>query len=294
LIEKTTVTMPSIFERGNDALNTNRPVGSQVLTVHGSDWLWAVAAVYFLALLIVIATAPLARQGEKIFHYLFIISLFVGSVSYFSLASDLGKTAVAVSNNAGKHPGAREIFFVRYINWFASWPSVFLAVGLVTGVSWTTIVYNIVLGWAYVVTFLVAALTSTKYKWGFFVFGLLAYVLLAHSLLWTPRESTKRLENTRHHYLLSGTITLMLTLYPIALGVSDDGNHLSTTRAFIWIGILDLIFVPFLELGFLVLARNFDYRRLNVYFTQYGRVATEGGERERIEREKQPEATAAV
>lgn len=37
----------ALFLRENDALTTNPPLGvDEALSVNGSDWLWAVAAVY--------------------------------------------------------------------------------------------------------------------------------------------------------------------------------------------------------------------------------------------------------
>lgn len=38
-----------LFERSNHALDVNPPAGHQHLSVHGSDWLWAVTAVFLLA-----------------------------------------------------------------------------------------------------------------------------------------------------------------------------------------------------------------------------------------------------
>ena len=109
--------MANILQRsGNNALNVNPPVGDTfALTVHGSDWLWAVTAIYTFSLLVVVGLAYFARSGERVFHYLFTVSLFVGAVSYFTVASDLGSTPIATSTNA---PGFREIFYARYINWY--------------------------------------------------------------------------------------------------------------------------------------------------------------------------------
>ena len=104
----------AVYERSNDALLINPPVGDVSLTTSGSDWLWAVTAVYSLSLLIVVVLAYFARSGEKILHYLFTISLFVGSISYFTLASDLGSVAIVTSTN--EH-GTRQIFYVKFINW---------------------------------------------------------------------------------------------------------------------------------------------------------------------------------
>jgi bacteriorhodopsin len=38
-----------LIQRSNDALTVNPPAGDQFLAEHGSDWLWAVAAVYALS-----------------------------------------------------------------------------------------------------------------------------------------------------------------------------------------------------------------------------------------------------
>jgi bacteriorhodopsin len=105
-----------ILERSNDALKINPPTGDLYhLSTSGSDWLWAVDAVYCLSLLIVVALMFFAPKGEKIFHYLFTISLFVGSIAYFAMASDLGSTPILTVDNAA---GTREIFYARYINWY--------------------------------------------------------------------------------------------------------------------------------------------------------------------------------
>lgn len=40
----------SLFARGNDALNVNPVTGvDEALSVHGSDWLWAVTAIYVVS-----------------------------------------------------------------------------------------------------------------------------------------------------------------------------------------------------------------------------------------------------
>lgn len=109
----------SLLTRSNDALNVNPPVGNRHLTVHGSDWLWAVCAIYTFSFLVVVGLTFVARQGERIFHYLFTIALFTGAIAYFAMASDLGSVAIHIADNLSS-PGYREIFYARYINWYAS------------------------------------------------------------------------------------------------------------------------------------------------------------------------------
>lgn len=106
-----------VMIRANDALEVNPEYleSTFALNTHGSDWLWAVCAFYCIALLAVIGLTFFARQGEKIFHYLFTVSLFTGAIAYFSMASDLGSSPSLAS--LGEH-GTRQIFYARYINWF--------------------------------------------------------------------------------------------------------------------------------------------------------------------------------
>jgi len=263
--------MAILLQRTNDALKINPPVGdTHHLTVSGSDWLWAVTAVYILSFLIVAGLTYFARSGEKIFHYLFTISLLVGSISYFAIASDLGSTPVVTSSNS---PGTRQIFYAKYINWFIGWTPLITAIGLFSGVSWSTIVYNITLSWIWVASWLSGALVPTHYKWGFFAFGTCAYFLLSASLLQTGSVTAKRVGVSKHYLAITGWLVFLWLLYPIAYGLDDGGNKIKVTSGFIFFGILDLLTVPLLSFAILFLSRSWDYRALNLYFTQYGRVA---------------------
>jgi len=264
--------------RHNGALNANPPVATHNLTVHGSDWLWAVEACYVLALLIVVGLTYFARQGEKIFHYLFTISLFVGTIAYFAMASDLGGVPVLAIDHLSS-PGTRQIFYAKYINWFVGWTPIIIALGLISGVSWATIAYNVALSWTWVASWLSGAMTSaSNYKWGFFAYGLFAYFLLAASLLTTGVITAKRLGISKQYLILASYLSFLWLLYPIAFGLDDGGNLISVTHGMVFFGILDLLTGPVLLLAFLGLSLKWDYKTLNVYFTQYGRVAQAGGE----------------
>jgi len=264
----------SVFARSNDALKINPPTGDKfALTTGGSDWLWAVTAIYLFLFVLIVPFTYFAKNGEKILHYLFTISLFVGGISYFTIASDLGSTPVSTSDNSS---GTREIFYAKYINWFVGWTPLITALGLISGVSWSTIVYNIVLSWIWVATWLSGALVATTYKWGFFTFGIFAYFLLAFSLLFTGSITARRLGIFKSYVALSGWLVFVWMLYPIAYGVDDGGNKIGVTEGWIFFGILDVATVPVLAIATLFLATKWDYRSLNLYFTQYGRVPQTG------------------
>jgi bacteriorhodopsin len=173
------------------------------------------------------------------------------------------------------------------------WTPIIIALGLVSGVSWSTIVYNIALSWTWIATWLAGALTGTDYKWGFWTFGIFAYFLLSISLLNNGFITSERLGIRKQYLALSSYLVFFWLLYPIASGLDDYGNKIAVTDGFIFFGILDLFTVPFFTLAILALSTRWDYRTLNIYFTQYGRVAQAGEIPERIEREKAAEAAAA-
>lgn len=261
-----------LLSRENGALDVNPPAGSESLSENGSDWLWAVTAIYVVSFLAFFGLTFAARSGEKIFHYLFTVALLVGSVAYFAQASDLGYLVVSQANSSGL---TRQIFWPKYVNWVVSFPAVITALGLLSGVPWATIIFNIFLSWTWVVSYLVSAFTTSNYKWGFYAFGTVSWLLLAFSTF-SAGPSARRVGVSRDHTMLSGWVNFLWLLYPIAFGVTDGGNTIGVTPGFIFFGILDLLLVPVLAFAFIFLARRWDYNQLNLAFTRYGRVHNAG------------------
>ncbi|CAM1510408.1 Fc.00g007430.m01.CDS01 [Cosmosporella sp. VM-42] len=260
-----------VIIRDNDALDINPPAGDTHLSEGGSDWLWAATAIYIVSFIAFFALSLKPRNNERIFHYLFTVALFVGSIAYFAMASDLGFSVIRTSLNRSD-AASYQIFFVKYVNWVVAWPVVIIALGLISGVSWATMVFNVFLSWIWVISYLCSAYTATSYKWGFYAFGTIAWLLLAYQTLLTGLLSARRLNLSRDYILLAGWLNLLWLLYPIAFGVSDGGNSITVTKSLVYFGILDVLMIPVLAFLTLVLARKWDYALLNLHFTQYGRV----------------------
>ena len=218
-----------------------------------------------------------ARAGERFFHYLFIMANFAGLVAYFAMASDLAWTPVRQANEVGSSGAVRQVFWAKYVFWTVSFGAVTVALGVVSGVSWATVVFDVALAWAWVVSLLVAAYTPSNYKWGFFAFGVLAQALLAGSTLGQGARSAARV-GVRGDYLgLAGWANFLWLLYPLVWGLTDGGNYLGVVAGFIWFGILDILLLTGVGVAILVLSSRWDYGRLNLAFTQYGRVPARAG-----------------
>jgi len=262
--------------RDNDALRVHPPQGAHHLTTNGSNWLWAVTALMLLAYLVFFVLSMRPRHGERIFHYVFASALLVGALVYYAQASDLGWRLVAQAHDAANYP-TRQVFYAKYIYWVVAFPAAVIALGLLSTVSWASIAYNVFLAWVWVVAYLVSAFTPTRYKWGFFAIGSLAWLVLAFGTFTDGRKAAARSAVGRDFTMLAGWANLLWLNYVIAFAVSDGGNRLGITQMFIYFGILDILFIPVLAIATLVLSRRWDYGRLNLHFTQYGRVRHEGG-----------------
>ncbi|KAF5267721.1 hypothetical protein BFJ68_g887 [Fusarium oxysporum] len=268
--------MPAVIFARNDALDVNPQSGDARLSDAGSDWLWAVTAIYIVSFLAYFALSFKPRNNERIFHYLFTIALFVGAIAYFSIASGIAYSVIPTQRNLGRAL-SYQIYFAKYINWVVAFPIIILALGLMSGVSWATILFNIFLAWIWIISYLCSAYTTTSYKWGFFGFGTFAYLMLAFQTLHPGRTSAARLGLSRDYLMLAGWVNLLWMLYPIAYGISDGGNVVGVTGSFIFFGILDVLLIPGLAFAFMFLSRRWDYGALNLHFTQYGRVNAGNG-----------------
>ena len=128
------------------------------------------------------ATATIAFLGlaytkpreHRIFHYITAGITMVASIAYFSMASNIGWTPTTVEfiRSNPKVAGLnREIFYVRYIDWFITTPLLLLDLLLTAGLPTPTIAWVMLIDEIMIVCGLVGALVRSSYKWGYFVFG---------------------------------------------------------------------------------------------------------------------------
>ncbi|AEO61915.1 rhodopsin-like protein [Thermothelomyces thermophilus ATCC 42464] len=261
----------------NDALRTHPPAGDARLSVNGSNWLFTVTSIFGLATLIFWALKFRARSGERFFHYLFIITSLTGLIAYYAMASDLAWVPIRQANSVGHSGLVRQIFWAKYVFWVVAFPAIVIALGVLSGVSWATIVYNVALTWTWVIGYLVAAFTPSNFKWGFFAWAFLAHIFALVSLWVRGGSAADRVGIRRDYFALTGWVTFLWLIYPLAWGLTDGGNFNGVTGSFIWFGILDILL--FLGTGFAIIFRSgrWDYGRLNIAFTQYGRVPAQPG-----------------
>lgn len=121
-----------------------------------------------------LALGHMKPRQDRIFHYITAAITMVASIAYFSMASNLGFTPIAVEfrrSNPVVSGVYREIFYVRYIDWMVTTPLLLMDLLLTAGMPWPTLIWVILVDWVMIVTGLVGALVVSSYKWGYFAFG---------------------------------------------------------------------------------------------------------------------------
>lgn len=134
----------------------------------------------------------------------------------------------------------------RYIDWFLTTPLLLLDLLLTAGLPWPTILAAMVADEIMIVSGLIGALVPTRYKWGFWTFGMLAFFYVVYVVVIEGRRQANHLGGSiKKTYNMCGILTIGLWfLYPIAWGVSEGGNLIHPDSEAIFYGILDVLAKP--------------------------------------------------
>jgi bacteriorhodopsin len=168
--------------------------------------------------------------------------------------------------------GTREIFYARYIDWFITTPLLITDLLLTAAVPWPTIIATIVADEIMIVTGLIGALTQTRYKWGYWVFGMAAFMYVVYVLLVVGRRSATILGGpVKSTYYACGMLTIGIWfLYPIAWGLAEGGNVIHPDSEAIFYGILDLIAKPVFSFMLLIGHSRIDFNSLGLGVSELG------------------------
>jgi len=120
------------------------------ITSHGSSLYFAICAVMGVSGFAFLVLAHRKKRSERVFHYMTAAVVFVACIAYFTMGSNLGFTPIEVEFRrsdpvvSGRY---REIFYVRYIDWFITTPLLLLDLLLTAGMPWSTLLWVIVVDW---------------------------------------------------------------------------------------------------------------------------------------------------
>lgn len=260
--------IPDLFKRaGNQALSINPPYeGIDIhLTEHGSDWLWAVFALFACSAVVNagIFSFTRSKDGNGLKKSFFVYPLFIHAVlayAYFTYASNLGYASQETEFHhvtTDQNLNVRQIFYAKYIGWFLLWPFLLGIFEISTHTLeytsesanvWTkllTLLQGLVAKFlateVFVLGLLIGSLIALTYKWGYFTFAvtaqLFAISLIAKNVFNLIKVTRGR--NWSHSVILFEFVVWIL--YPISWGLSEGGNVIQPDSEAVFYGVLDLV-----------------------------------------------------
>ncbi|EJU00317.1 heat shock protein 30 [Dacryopinax primogenitus] len=251
---------------GNQAVDINPPNAQISINTNGSDWMWAAFALFMLSDLGMIAWMYMRHSAQRVLHVVPIIALSIMSVAYFSMAADLGSTPIVAEFYGNHHqvyagdPATRAIWYARYIGWVLTMPLLVLEVLFTAAMSPTEVASTMFFQVVAFVSFLVGALVTSTYKWGYFVFAVASLVYVIVTLLGPGRNAAGLISDSVRSIFTRNVSVLafLLFLYPIAWGLADGGNVITSDGEMVFYGVLDiLLYICFLY-GFVYQLRATD------------------------------------
>jgi bacteriorhodopsin len=263
-----------LSKRDYDVLQVNPPPASYNYSDAASKLDWAIFALHAFLLLCVVGWAFVTQTRRRLFHLFAIAILFIASIYYFCLASDLGSVAIRIHHNYNTFGDTRQVFYARWIGYFLNFSTIVFALCLLSGVGWATIIFTTFLTMSWATLMLLGTLTPTKYKWGFFVFAVFTYVLIGWNLLGVARAHVGTLDATPRGVftMLAAYEAFLLFLYHICAGISEYGNVISPTGEHIFYCILDVLSQGVFALLLILRTKGIDYDYLNLGWAGEGRV----------------------
>lgn len=253
---------------GNDVLQVNPPSDTIDIhiTNHGSDWLWAAFSVFSLLTIIHALIFGLSSsKNQTLKKALFvgpIFTNFVMAIAYFTYASNLGYAGVPVEFHhvtTSKGLGVRQIFYVKFIGYFLSWPFVLYAMEISTHVldlsskasagetisGFISIISSLFIKLlateVFVLGLLIGTLIESTYKWGYYTFAVFGQLYAIALVLSSLIKSIRSANSNRLAHLVIGFELIVWILYPIAWGLSEGGNKIQPDSEAVFYGVLDVI-----------------------------------------------------
>lgn len=124
---------------------------------------------------------------------------------------------------------------------------------------------------------LIGALVPTSYKWGYYTGGCIAMLYIFWTLIVPARANAKAISIQAHTAYIRSALFLAVLwfLYPIAWGLADGGNVISTDGEMIFYGVLDVLAKPVFLIFHLLALRAVPYELFQLqsgHFSQYAAV----------------------
>ena len=123
---------------------------------------------------------------------------------------------------------------------------------------------------------LIGALVPTSYKWGYYTGGCIAMLYIFWTLIIPARANARALGDHAHGAYIKSALLLSVLwfLYPIAWGLADGGNVISTDGEMVFYGVLDVLAKPVFLIFHLFALQAVPYEMFQLQSGHYSAYAS--------------------
>mmetsp|Transcript_43264 Transcript_43264/g.67771 ORF Transcript_43264/g.67771 Transcript_43264/m.67771 type:complete len:287 (-) Transcript_43264:329-1189(-) len=217
-----------------DAVEVCRVVDLELVTQTGEFFL----AITFLAMgvstVIFVLMAFKAAHEKRQFYFAVCYVTAISTFSYYAMLSGQGWLIT---------PNCRQLFYVRYADWFVTTPLILMILGLIVNVDKATLLA--VMGSVMMMVFagFMAAVSSGYIKWLWFTLGLLIFLPLAYTMI----RGFKSLVERSHpavvemYSKVAWLTVITWSLYPLVFMLSAGSGDWSPNFETMVFGVLDIM-----------------------------------------------------
>lgn len=218
----------------------------------GKLTLWVVFIIMFFSSAAFIVMAFSVPVQKRLFHQVTAFITIFATLSYFAMAtgdgiSVVGQEVTETHDNGmpdTHHIVYRQVFWARYVDWSVTTPLLLLDLALLAGMNGSNILTAIIADVIMILTGLFAAYSTTSSgKWGWFIMGDVALVVIIYNLFIGARRTASARDASVGQLFNSLAIyTIVLwTAYPIVWGIGDGARKISIDSEVLSYAILDVL-----------------------------------------------------
>jgi bacteriorhodopsin len=228
----------SLSDTASKPIELKAPAGAEQ-NGHQSDiCLWVAFVGLFIPALYMGFSSFQQPDGKRYFHIISFLINAIASIAYLAMANGFGSVYVFGSNGT-----YRQFWYARYIDWSLTTPLQLLDLAGLGGASMDTTLWLLATDFLMIISGLIGGLIGSQDNacWGFFVFGMMAYIPIIYSLMFgLPVEGTDPAA-VAVYKKAAGLTSFFWTMYPVVWILAEGTSTITSDQETILYTFLDII-----------------------------------------------------